>query len=306
MSVKFWAPSPWNRITELAQRHRAVVAVPFIGVGGAGMLPLRPGSVLVTRLDEATVRQGQVDPREVLRLQRAGVEVHSCSDLHAKVYVFGRRAVIGSANVSKSSASLTEACIETTDTEVVAQARDFVYGLRAVAIGPEQIKGLVPLFPTDRAGRGTSKPAPGPRVFVFPIHDEEWSAAVKSVDAEARIEARAKLRAAGTHKVEAIRVDGKEASRLAPGDLVISRWTVGRGFAFEPPSVFLHRAPTPDGEIIYLESPKRSRRRTSAEVRAALGSAAEGVCYASSTVRQVRSRVAVQALLALWLSPRRT
>ena len=54
--MQFLAPTPLLRITELAQNFKGAVAVPFIGNGAAALLPLKAGSALVTRIDEASVR----------------------------------------------------------------------------------------------------------------------------------------------------------------------------------------------------------------------------------------------------------
>jgi hypothetical protein len=55
----------------------------------------------------------------------------SRSDLHAKVAVFGRFALIGSSNLSASSENnLTELSLLTDSGQIVAQIRAFIYGLR--------------------------------------------------------------------------------------------------------------------------------------------------------------------------------
>jgi hypothetical protein len=58
------------------------------------------------------------------------VEVHSVENLHAKVFVAGARALVGSTNVSFTSATgLVEALLETSDREPVRQCRDCVKSL---------------------------------------------------------------------------------------------------------------------------------------------------------------------------------
>ena len=63
--------------------------MPYFGTGGAELLPLRPGSLLVVRFDTEAVRSGQTNPSEIIKLLSRSVEIHACRNLHAKVFVFG-------------------------------------------------------------------------------------------------------------------------------------------------------------------------------------------------------------------------
>lgn len=56
----------------------------------------------------------------------AGVRVLSSPNLHAKVIVTDRRAVIGSANASHNSTVADEAVIITDDPDLIAAARTFI------------------------------------------------------------------------------------------------------------------------------------------------------------------------------------
>jgi len=128
VATEFLSARIWPRLRQLARtgRRRAYVAVPFLGRGAARRLPLRRGDVLITKFDLAAVRAGLVNPREVVAFIKRGVEVHSVANLHAKVYVFGRTAFVGSANVSASSEdSLIEAGCQVTSLDVVAECRAF-------------------------------------------------------------------------------------------------------------------------------------------------------------------------------------
>ncbi|MEO0319139.1 MAG: hypothetical protein RL404_2816 [Pseudomonadota bacterium] len=57
------------------------------------------------------------------------MKVFSDEALHAKVYVFGRTAFVGLAKLSKHSQDLTEACIKTSDPEIVQETKKFVLDL---------------------------------------------------------------------------------------------------------------------------------------------------------------------------------
>jgi len=92
------------------------------------LLRLKGGSVLVVRADRATMEKGQTDPWELEKLFKAGVRIFPLGNLHAKMFVFSKHAVIGSMNASASSweGKLLEAAVEVTGTALVDAARKTV------------------------------------------------------------------------------------------------------------------------------------------------------------------------------------
>lgn len=152
MATKFHSDDSWSRIRDLAKkRGRRLVAVPFLGKGAIRRLPLQVGDLLIVRLDEATVKSGQTSPFEVGKFLRKGVEVHAQSNLHAKVFVFGKTAVVGSTNVSTTSeAHLLEAVVETTDSRAVSAAASFVRSLRGDVVTPQYAKRLEKMYVPPR------------------------------------------------------------------------------------------------------------------------------------------------------------
>lgn len=162
MATKFHSDDSWSRIRDLAKkRGRRLVAVPFLGKGAIRRLPLQAGDLLIVRLDEATVKSGQTSPFEVGKFLRKGVEVHAQSNLHAKVFVFGKTAVIGSTNVSTTSEEhLLEAVVETSDSRAVSAAASFVRSLRGDVVTPQYAKRLEKIYVPPRipgAGRPRSR-----------------------------------------------------------------------------------------------------------------------------------------------------
>ena len=162
MATKFHSDDSWSRIRDLARmRGRRLVAVPFLGKGAIRRLPLQAGDLLIVRLDEATVKSGQTSPFEVGKFLRRGVEVHAQSNLRAKVFVFGKTAVIGSTNVSSTSEEhLLEAVVETSDRRTVSAATTFVRSLRGDVVTPQYAKRLEKMYVPPRilgAGRPRSQ-----------------------------------------------------------------------------------------------------------------------------------------------------
>lgn len=123
--------SAWQAITAQAKRARrapAVVAVPW--VTNAELLHLGRGDRVVVDFSDQAIAAGQTNPSEVLTWIRRGARIRSMAQLHAKVFIFGRTAYVGSTNVSLNSAlRLNEATVRTTEPTAVAAARHHVEAL---------------------------------------------------------------------------------------------------------------------------------------------------------------------------------
>ena len=220
----------WSELQQAARASKrpAYVAVAYFGQGGARMLPLPRGSRLVVDASEKAVKAGQTSPAELAKLVRRGVRVYSVADLHAKVFVFGRTAYVGSTNVSRLSANkLVEATIKTTDPDTVRKARLFIKGLCLHELGQETIKKLQKQYrpprvagTTNRARsrkrRGTPKM---PRVFLAKLVYEDWPEEYEIAEEEATRIARTKMSHPRRHSLSIFRWLGKCAYKL--GDIVV-------------------------------------------------------------------------------------
>lgn len=100
---------------------------------------------------------GQTCPAELSKLANKGVRIFSVRNLHAKVFVLGDRAFIGSTNVSTHSAgTLIEAVMTVTNRGMIAAATAFVRGLCLDELGPEELKQSTKIYRPPRftdAGR---------------------------------------------------------------------------------------------------------------------------------------------------------
>jgi hypothetical protein len=65
-------------------------------------LDLRSGDVLIVDASERSIRSGQTDAKLLLKLHDAGVIIFSREGFHSKVALFGKHAIVGSANMSGS------------------------------------------------------------------------------------------------------------------------------------------------------------------------------------------------------------
>jgi PLD-like domain len=153
MSTELVTGKVWSRLGDIHKNtpRQAWVAIAYFGKGAANLLPLKEGSQLVVNASDETVEAGQTCPADLIKLQRKGVRIFNYTRLHAKVYVFGTVAAIGSANASRNSANvLTEAMVLTTDRQIVNDAKEFVRSVAKNEMGPDELRRLQKLYREPR------------------------------------------------------------------------------------------------------------------------------------------------------------
>ena len=157
MPTRLITDGVWATLSREAKKKTpAQVAVAYFAQGAAKLLPLSKGSRLVVDASERIVKQGQTHPKDLEAMRRRGVAVYSYPGLHAKVFVLGNVAYIGSTNVSSSSAAvLKEAVLCTTDSPVISAARTFIQGLCGNVLGPAELGRLQKLYRPPRGGGGS-------------------------------------------------------------------------------------------------------------------------------------------------------
>lgn len=265
--IRFLSPdNVWPRITELARRTpQAMVAVAYFGQEAGRLLPLKPGSVLVVDAHPGSVKAGQTCPSELLKLIKKKVEVHSCSNLHAKVFVFGSRAIIGSANASNFSKSyLLEAAVETSDSGVVSACKEFIQSLRGDQITPQYAKLLSKIWNPPKVP-GTKKKRPrGPTfhpLWAVPLVRTEWEPVDNEKDQQAEPLAREKLTKSRRFVLNKILWQGSDAlmTEVRPGHQLIQVIDEGKTTRVYPPARVIHIEKYIGGRanriIVYLQAP---------------------------------------------------
>lgn len=165
MSSQLVTENVWKTLTSATRQSRqpAAVAVAYFGQSAAKLLPLPARSRLVVDASEAAVKSGQTCPGELKTVsQKNAVRVYSVANLHAKVFVFGGIAFVGSANASwRSADTLIEALLATTDRKAVAAARQFVRDLCLHELGPEELDRLQRMYrPPRYVGTGGAQRHP--------------------------------------------------------------------------------------------------------------------------------------------------
>lgn len=168
----------WPAIQAAAEkaRGRKYAAVAYIGADGAELLSdFGENDVLVCNMGTAALRTGATNPEAIEKLLARGVYVYSYDLLHAKVYVLGSVAFVGSANVSDNSASrLAEAAVKTAEQSVVKDARGFIVSLcsRSSLVDENYLEFAKTLYRAPRISsgadlRGETVVRSSPRVVII-------------------------------------------------------------------------------------------------------------------------------------------
>lgn len=115
----------WKTIRAQAQKaRRRKAAIAYVT---RDLVGFRKADVLIVDASERSIACGDTDAKLLRTLQRRGVLLYHCADLHAKVLHLDDVAVIGSGNMSASSAGgLVEAAVMTDHSSVVAGAASFL------------------------------------------------------------------------------------------------------------------------------------------------------------------------------------
>lgn len=233
----------WPRITALAKQRKGIVAVAYLARRARTLLPLLRGSLLVVNASERTVGAGLTDPAELRWFLKRGVEVYSVENLHAKVFVFGDTAIIGSTNVSQHSAGrLLEAAVLVRTRPVVAACRKFVVDMTEVQLTLPQVERLSklyrpPTFPGEKQVRRAQQKSKRRRIvsehpplWLVSLDHDTWDDEDREQAKKARPGARAKIHRA-TEELDEFQYTGKPfCERLSEGDLVIQVWSEGRKY----------------------------------------------------------------------------
>ncbi|WP_172894308.1 phospholipase D-like domain-containing protein [Micromonospora purpureochromogenes] len=111
-----------------AQGRRIEAAVAYAGHGALDLLPLSTGDLIVVNGSRNALANGATSAALLRDWFDRGVHVYVHETLHAKVFVVGRTAYVGSANLSRRAHEdhTVEAAMQTTDPGIVAEARAFV------------------------------------------------------------------------------------------------------------------------------------------------------------------------------------
>lgn len=287
--------------------------MPFLGDGGGKLLHLKRGDVLVVALTIANSRNGSVCPDEIKRLQAKGVKVFLSPVLHAKVLLCGRKAVVGSANLSHTSFSvLDEAAILTTDAKVVRHIRAWFQQRTLEEISPKWLAVCAKEYRAPRGGfglRGSKTPRPaGSTLWLIGLNfSEDYPEDEAAVEQRGAAQAKRELSDPSTFKVQSIRWTAGDAflDQIRKGDRVVQVMLSAdsRSHYAEELARFVGLRKTKSrrgGKVayVYLEARKRPKRTTWIKFKRACAEYGLKLTSPNST-RQITNPAQVTKIMAL-------
>ncbi len=313
----------WARIGALIQTaDQAFVAVPYLGEGAAEMLPLKRGSVLVTRYEVGALKAGQICPKDVIKLVDQEVQVFSEPRLHAKIYAFPDCVIIGSSNASKTSRdTLLEACVEIEDRAIIKKAKNYILQCANSPITPEFARALAkhyikashfpmaPQFSKAKDRKNTkSKDDMSERALwllsTAPL--EEASSAWNSASDTALAEAKKHIDKDARIKLETLAWTKEAGEKLSIGDNLIMRQADEKGIDWVWPPAIVHsiiKTPGKNTYAIAYSQMKNSKPRRLDIIQNKLGDSAKSLATLKYAMRRASPQTRL-ALLGLW-SPRK-
>jgi hypothetical protein len=264
----------WRVLRSIGRNRRRpplYAAVSFLGNGGGKLLSLRRGDVLIVALTLANSRNGSVCPAEIERLQKAGVRVFLAPDLHAKVFLCGRKTIVSSTNLSQTSfALLDEAAILTNEPRIAKHVRSWFTRRTLEPVTPEWLAVCAKAYRPPRSGifrtLGTKRRTTSQAVWLLGLELlEEYPKDELEAYKSGRSLARRRLSNAKAFTLDEIRWSGKECDLFQRGDTIIQTIKTSRShFAEEMARLIdLTRTKTKRGKpvaYLWLESPKRPKR----------------------------------------------
>lgn len=312
---KFLTRGIWPRLRAMARgKGRVLAAVPYFATGGAARLTLKKDDLLVTRFDDSSIKCGQTDPREILTLIKRGVRVYAAADLHAKVYVFGNTAIVGSANVSSYSEHyLMEAGLETKEVATVRACRRWIESIASEVVEPAFAESKLGLYrpprffgPLNRkAKRGAAK-APSRRapIWIMRLRAEDWDEPAYEAEKAAKHEGMERLLDPGEFRQDTFRMIGRASiAPLRIGHRVVQILGPNRQpEVFAPGRIVAIRRYTLRGgrfAIVSLEMRKGTRTKSLSRVVGQLGKKA-GILKKVKGQRLLTDPILIHELGRLW------
>lgn len=242
----------WKQVAPYARScGRRVAALAYVSTDTH--IRFKKGDTLVCDASDAAVKSGETSAPVLSKWFKAGVRIYSRPGLHAKVLVMGTKALVGSANLSQSSATqLREASLLTSRPVVVSQAKAFVHLAKSEAteVDEDFLAHACALKVTKRKARGQPRRKKwkklGSRFWIVRVYEIESDRYVK--EEEYVDQAAVKLREiTGDETIEPawIRWTGNSRFRrdAQAGDTVIELWSTRKGkqITVQPPSAILLR-----------------------------------------------------------------
>lgn len=234
----------WPRIRQLAKRAKKKSAA-IAYVTDDRYIKFGKGDVLVTDASDEAIKSGQTSTAVLKAALKRKADISSIAGLHAKMYVFDRIAVVGSANLSKESERRTEAALFTDQPTAVSSARVLIERLKAKGdtVNEAFISRISKLPVKRRKGgavsRGKPPEDPMPRSWLVGLKPVQHKEGEQPVVEQGTEEAEMHVSDEDS-SVSSIRFRGNSRFRreAKAGDVVVCIWTAkSKG---KPTAVYQH------------------------------------------------------------------
>jgi hypothetical protein len=259
----------WKEIKKLARKSQVKMAA-IAYVTHDSLIRFGKGDLLIVDASDHAITSGQTSAPVLERAWKRDASLYSHPDLHAKVMLFDRVVIIGSANLSQTSMdSLVEAAVLTDQPSVVSVARSFLQQLqdKSQRIDQDFIDHICSLE-VQRAGWGKHRRKKDRKTLINLVSSRTWLVSLTVLD-ERRYEAESEYIEKGldtarkrvsdrSSDVSYMRIKGSSMFRreARSGDSVIQIW---REHQNDPPTkVYRHtpillRQDEPNCTRLYVE-----------------------------------------------------
>jgi hypothetical protein len=186
---KVLSPDLWKTVKIQARKaQQRKVAIAYVT---SDLIGFRKGDVIVLDASTQAIASGQTDAHLLRKLQQDQVRIYNCTDLHAKVMLLGDVAVIGSGNLSNSSANnLVEVAVMTDNVSTVSAVASFIHQLvnKSKELLPAEIDQLCNIKVISGQKRGRSGSRPGRKTAISPLGHRTWLIGVRPDEREPTLE----------------------------------------------------------------------------------------------------------------------
>jgi hypothetical protein len=148
----------WNEVNKLFTKGQQKIAC--IAYVTSEKLELSKGDTLICDASTFAIKFGETSAKTLSAYFSKGIRVLSNSELHSKLLLTEKFLVIGSANLSKSSAErLTESSIVTDNDILLSQAKAFCHNLteESILLTKQDLDALLKIEVVKRPNKPTSK-----------------------------------------------------------------------------------------------------------------------------------------------------
>lgn len=142
----------WQQVAPIVRKEKRKVAA-LAYVTSDTYIKFGKGDTLICDASDHKIKNGETSAKILKKFFKSGAQLFSCANLHAKVLVFGRNVLIGSNNLSASSAILRELALLSSRSAIRSQAAAFIYGIKGESIPiDEKFIARIAKFKVNRRG----------------------------------------------------------------------------------------------------------------------------------------------------------